>query len=398
MIIKSFTGESTKDVMKLVRREMGGDAVVLKTRQLKNQSGSTQVEITACMERHTVSEANTILQQRPKPENRLPAEVVEQTASPLPPVTPDAVSMEEPVDQTSIGLPNDKETPVVVDPPAPDIAERLNGLEQKVDRLLRQNLVSPGGPTLARKFHPIATILKGADVPEEFIADFFLSRLDNYDDAQNLMEFTYRELVTSLAEMMTPSLSLSSGDRVMFFGFPGTGKSSVMGKLAAQLVTQEKQQVKLAGLDFQKVAAFEELAVYADLLCLDITDSSESTDSEAVVLIDTPAIPTDAQQRVALEAKMSETETTHRIAVVSALTRTPDLTLLAQQLRPMAPTHIAVTMLDMTRRWGAIVAAARVLQVPVVFLSDGPGGVGTIKAPDPDRLARTLLGQDICHE
>ncbi len=64
----------------------------------------------------------------------------------------------------------------------------------------------------------------------------------------------------------------------------------------------------------------------------------------------------------------------------------------------MAPTHIAVTMLDMTRRWGAIIAAARVLQVPVVFLSDGPGGVGTIKVPDPDRLARTLLGREISHE
>ncbi|MBU8934925.1 MAG: 50S ribosome-binding GTPase [candidate division Zixibacteria bacterium] len=398
MIIKSFTGESTREVMKLVRSEMGGDAVVLKTRQLKDKNGAARVEITACMERHTVSQAATILHDRPeKVKNRLPAEVIVQEASPLSLVVPNSAPIEEEGNEMDISAPEISETPVMVSPSTPDIMERLSSLEQKLEQLIHLNLVSPGGPTLARRFLPIASILKGADLPPDFVADFFISCCDKYDESEDLMEYTHRELVDTLAGMMTPSISFAPGDRVMFFGHPGVGKSSVMGKLAAQLVTHEKQKVKLAGLDFQKVAAYDELAIYADLLNLEITSATED-DDEAVILIDTPAVPGDQQKQIALKKMVTEAEATHRIAVLSALMRTSDLTNLANQLESFAPTHIAVTMLDMTHRWGVIVAAARALQVPIVFLCENPGGVGTIKAPDPDRLARTLLGEEISHE
>ncbi|MEA2031767.1 MAG: hypothetical protein U9N55_09290 [candidate division Zixibacteria bacterium] len=419
MIIKSFTGESTKEAMKMLRSEMGGEAVVLKTRQMKGHNGAVQVEITACMERPTVSQAAKILREQPSSNsNRLTndtmqSKMLQKTHSSdsqrMKPLSTDKKISEKPKERikakekaietqmaadTDIGKkPNTKAKAV----PSDDDAGIVR-MEQKLDRLLRLNLVSSEDSTMAQKFSPIVSIMKDADLPREFIEKFFISCFDKYDTSEEIMGFTRRELVNALAEMMTPSLSFSNGDRVMFLGHAGVGKSSVMGKLAAQLVTQGKQKIKLAGLDFQKVAALEELAVYADLLSVEMSEVDKKEDKDAVILIDTPAIPTDIEKRSALENLVGKTNTTHRIAVFSALTRTTDIAFLARQLKPMLPTHIAITMLDMTNRWGSIAAIARALEVPVVFINEAPGGIGKIGIPDPNRFAQTILKDGVIHE
>ncbi len=50
MIIKSFIAESAGAALKQVRHTMGGDAVVLKTRQVKDARGMAQVEVTALID------------------------------------------------------------------------------------------------------------------------------------------------------------------------------------------------------------------------------------------------------------------------------------------------------------------------------------------------------------
>ncbi|RKX29873.1 MAG: hypothetical protein DRP47_00615 [Candidatus Zixiibacteriota bacterium] len=413
MIIKSFTGESTKAAMKLVRSEMGGQAVVLKTRQVKENNGAARVEITACIEHPTISQAASILKEQTVNKNRLSADVTIQNTNQDTSSLSDKRKIKEPAHRMQTKKQNDKvkgiksakENLIATEKVTENVpiskevssgkTDQLSRVEKKLDRLLRMNLVLPGGPTLARKFIPIVSILRDADLPEEFIANFFISCCDKYDTNENIMEFTRRELAVALAEIMIPSLSFKNGDKVMFLGYAGVGKSSVMGKLAAQLVTQRKQKVKLSGLDFQKVAAFEELAIYADLLNLEIAKTDQEDNEDAVILIDTPAIPTNLEKRSVLEKLIGKANATHRIVVFSTLTRTPDITSLARQLKPLAPTHIAFTMLDMTYRWGAVVAVARELGVPVAFLSDSSGGVGPIGVPDPDRFARTILNNEV---
>src|SRR5512138_740160 len=51
MIIKTITADSMAAGLKLVRSELGKDAVVLKSREIPGGSANGRVEITACTER-----------------------------------------------------------------------------------------------------------------------------------------------------------------------------------------------------------------------------------------------------------------------------------------------------------------------------------------------------------
>ena len=55
MIIKTFRAETSAAALKLVKMEMGGDAIVLKTTQSKDAGYKTVFEVTACLENPTVS-------------------------------------------------------------------------------------------------------------------------------------------------------------------------------------------------------------------------------------------------------------------------------------------------------------------------------------------------------
>jgi flagellar biosynthesis GTPase FlhF len=176
-----------------------------------------------------------------------------------------------------------------------------------------------------------------------------------------------------------------------------------MGKLATQLVTQQKQKVTLAGLDFQRMAAHEELSSYADILQVDVTDNIEKmTDggekSDTITLIDAPDLPTDPQKFDGLKKRVETINPNYRVAVFSVLTRSSDIEQQANRIKPLAPTHIAMTMLDQTSRYGAILAAVRTLGVKVAWITDSPGGIGQARIPDPENLAHALLPMGVTVE
>ncbi|RKX20827.1 MAG: hypothetical protein DRP35_05405, partial [Candidatus Zixiibacteriota bacterium] len=68
MIIKSFKAETSASALKMVRSEMGGDAIILKTRELIGELGNNRIEITACLENPTVGQSNAIFPDATKQE------------------------------------------------------------------------------------------------------------------------------------------------------------------------------------------------------------------------------------------------------------------------------------------------------------------------------------------
>lgn len=425
MIIKSFTAESASAAMKLVRREMGGEAIVLKTRQVVDSANRPRVEITACLEKASVAQASTILADERSSGNRLPREFVTAPtesrfeAAVEPDMEPQPKMSEEPVEQAGTAddgfeenaaetveeVIDDDDRPTANTPataPSSISEERFRALEQKIDRLthltLRRSVPAAYGP----RWQPIIEAMQRADLPNEFIEDFVLEHAEIRTD--KFERTVMRLLVDRFSELMAPELKLKPGHRVLFTGLPGAGKSSVMGKLATRLVAREKRRIRLAGLDFQKVGAHEELAGYADLLAAEVTEakrdaeSRDKADRKTITLIDAPGLPAgdEARQQYAQSVKAAEAD--YRIVVVSALTRTADVMDLAAALTALEPTHIAGTMLDGTPRSGAIITAALKLEAKIVFISDSAGGAGTLHAPDPAALVRSMLAAEVSGE
>jgi flagellar biosynthesis GTPase FlhF len=356
MIIKSFTADTSAAVLKDVRSQMGGAAIVLNTRQSKGADGKPIVEVTACVENPTVAQSDELLRPR-----------VSKSALADTGISP----------RQNSALSQD------------DLAEAL--LSNRSGVAKEATSTSMHDTALEAAYDALID----ADIPRKAADDLIaaLSPEAATDDAPTAL---HKILVDRLCQIMTPEISFKYGDRVLFIGSAGVGKSSVMGKLAARLVAQETKKVRLATLDDCKIGAAKEFGSYVD--CLGVEEVQSGTEdfsnqfgADEIALIDSPGLSTDDKQTEKLIRKIEGLETTHRIAVFSALTRTSDAVEQAFRLKPLAPTHFVVTMLDLTDRLGSVMSVAESLGVKMILATDGPGGIGELRTPDPNALARRIL-------
>ncbi len=381
MIIKSFTADTSAAALKIVREQMGGNAVVLKTRPLSGQSRGRGVEITACLESPTAAQSSRIFPDKL--------------------ATPKIVT--EPVIPESAPTPEVPTTTVVPRPQPGRLSTRFDSIERKLDMILAERTSVSAEDCAPPEVQSVCEALVDADVPIEFIASLAesLQTVKAADsDKADIPAHAREELVARLSEMMLPSIEFNKGDTLVFFGPAGAGKSSVLGKLAASLVTSGKLKVRLATLDDIKLGAHEEIRNYADFLGLPVVDTdgedeSARRDRDVVTLIDAPGLPHGSAQIEKLAQRIDAVHPDHRFLVFSSLTRSRDIIDLAHAYKSLDPSHVIVTMTDLSSRYGSLVAAATGSGVKIAFTTNSPGGIGTVNAPDPDFIARNLLNVEV---
>lgn len=372
MIIKTYAAESAAAALKMVRAELGADAVVLKTRELQGGRGPERIEITACADKALATEPERPIA-APKVTTRqvvranFPQVETGRTPSAPAPITVQTIKAEAAVS-------------------APVASTRIDQLEQKVDRILTilASQVANG------QQQQIRARLADRDLPESFINELLVATADGTTSLRTL-------LTDSLTSMMLPGVTFKAGDSIAVLGFAGSGKTSTLGKLAAKLVFQEKQTIRLVTLDTVKIGAFEELSSYADILgspAIDFATARTTSETKGLTLIDTPALPRQHQHLVTLREQLEALNPTYRIAVVSALTRATDAEAIMQHLAEFAPTHLVITMLDLTERWGSAIAASRSSQLPLCYLTNAPAGIGTVVTPDAANFTKMLLTEE----
>jgi flagellar biosynthesis protein FlhF len=376
MIIKTYAAESAAAALKMVRAELGSDAVVLKTRELTSTHGGNRIEITACADKVIATEPQRTVT-APKPATR---QVVRAS---FPNVDSGRVTAATP---SPAAAPIRPSVPVTIEPTAPVDNERLNTLEKKLDRIL--SLLATQQTSAPQR--QLREMLVDRDLPEEFINELTLATVDGKTSVRT-------HLTDSLTSMMRPGLTFKAGDSIAVLGFAGSGKTSTLGKLAARLVFQEKQTIRLVTLDSMKIGAFEELSSYADILgspAVDFSTAKSTSESQGLTLIDTPALPRQDSQLVTLREQLDALNPTYRLAVISALTRSTDTEEIMKQLAIFAPTHLVVSMLDLTDRWGSAIAATRSSKLPICYITNAPAGIGTVVTPDAAAFTKMLLTEE----
>ena len=376
MIIKSFTAESAAAALKQVRLDMGGDAVVLKTRHVTTDSGARRIEVTACLDKPVAS--------KPTPTAPADRRISAPRWKSVPSDKPAAPVAAAPT--TELQVSSDALSGLV---------ERFERLEAKLDQLaIRPESKAEPTPESNPVLELVERQLIAADVPDVFRSIFLSTVAREHSAGDTVRDEAQKLLVESLADLMQPSLTFGPGDVVVLMGGAGVGKTSLLGKLAARLVMTEKKKVRLLSLDASKVGAHDEIESYAALLGIDVADGHDdagASDPDCVTLIDTSALPTTIEAFADFARRLEALKPTHRVAVFSAPTRTTDVTRQARQMRVLSPTHFAFSMLDLTACHGAAIAAAEALSVKLAIVSNGAGGMGTVCAPDPTRMAEQML-------
>jgi flagellar biosynthesis protein FlhF len=242
--------------------------------------------------------------------------------------------------------------------------------------------------------------LEDSDFPEDYIREQLDVALESSNDPERLSDIVSDLLVSELSAMTVPGLEFQPGDRLLFVGPVASGKTSAVGKLAARLVLNGKHKIALASLDNIKIGAHDEIQSYAELLGLDVVDifglkQPPETDNDTITLIDSPPVPLQENRLETLQKKIEVLEPTHCFATFSALTRSSDITDIFDRIQSLRPTHLIMTMLDLTARYGSIVAACQTSGLQVAYSTDTPGGMGAIGTIDPSQLVRKFLDREV---
>ncbi len=359
MIVKSFIADSVAGALKMVRSELGGDAVILKTRKvdpIRQKVVGGRVEVTACIDQAPTPTAPRKSEEKVKPS-------VSTTAA---------------------------------DIPSEIIAQKLDFLIDVFQAPVRKDIFSG---VIGRLF---MSLLR-ADVPENMAYDLANKLAGRFGE-----DHDYEEVIAAAAEILIEQLPqkqeaelFQAGQKIVLVGPPGAGKTSLMGRLAGHMITQSKIPVVLTSLDEVKVSAHEELQTYADILDVDHyrmpheIDGSllDSQGLNKVTLIDMPAM--NPRHRVPIKIyteKLARIKPHRVVGVFPALYRAADLFDIIRAFKPLKLTDLAFTMTDQTSRLGGMIAMSIQTGLPITILGVGQRAGDIDLAPDLSKIIRTFLG------
>lgn len=369
MKIRSFVAESVAAALKQVRSEMGGSAVVLKTSRVIDAQGQEGFEVTACLD---------------EPVTGVPGSVTNRMAS----------APELPIVETH---PDTKTAIVAVANSSVEL--RLTDIEERIRSLMQVTRATEFGfNRVAEVISRTVDALTAADVPASFITAFLNDLRENHQSEKITDTLVREELARRIKPCLEP-LKPKVGDKLLFVGPVGSGKTSVIGRLAAQLVAQDKLPIKLVTLDSSKIGGIDEMESYGELLGIKVAHPAQALkaadDADHVVLIDTAGLPSDDARLSELADLCGQLQPTFRIMVLSAQMRSSEVADAVERSLVLAPTHLVLTMTDLTNRWGGALAAVERGNLKISMMSQSPSGNGRMVSPELTTITARLLGREV---
>lgn len=369
--VRTFRASNMQQALALVHRELGADAVILHTRELRRGVLSrwsrrrARVEVTAGL-------GMAVRSARP-PRAEAPEHAPRHQRA-----------AEEHFQQHM---------------------HRLTGMMEEVVRRSRYQDVAQ----LPDHFLSLYADLVDADVPEETARQLTFALHDEWRGAGPV---SMPQLRARLTEMVTSEFAVrgpiqpTPGVRkvVALVGPTGVGKTTTIAKLAANFRLRDRQRVGLITVDTYRVAAVEHLRAYAEIIDLpmkvvagsaDMRWALDELDDMDLVLIDTAGrSPREELKIRELKALLEVSGADEVHLVLGAASSLRSLKATAEKFAELGVTAMLLTKLDEAASLGSLLALSRDVRLPLSYLTTGQNVPDDIEPADSARLARLILGQE----
>lgn len=190
---------------------------------------------------------------------------------------------------------------------------------------------------------------------------------------------------------------------IALLGPTGVGKTTTIAKLAAQYAITERRKVGLITTDTYRIAAVEQLRVYAEILRLPLEVAMTPAELQTaiarfrdmdVVLIDTPGrSPHDAVKLHELEGLLAAAHAHYVALCLSATTQNDDVPNIVERFSIVPLSSIVLTKLDETPRPGWILNTCTAVEAPIAYVTMGQNVPDDIEVADARRLVTRVLGE-----
>ena len=231
-------------------------------------------------------------------------------------------------------------------------------------------------------------------------------------DAGSLKAVLQEEFVQLMSE--SARAPVPTADRpyvIMVVGVNGVGKTTTIGKLAAQFAANG-QKILVVAADTFRAAAIEQLAIWSERAGADIVKHKDGADPAAVtydgmqaaiarksdiVLVDTAGR---LHTKVNLMEELKKIRRTvtkihpagpHEILLVLDATTGQNALSQAQQFhQALGVTGIALTKLDGTAKGGIVISITKSLNIPIQYIGVGET-IEDLQTFDPQQYARAMF-------
>lgn len=399
MDVRTYRAATMYEALAMVRRDLGPDAAVLHTRQVRAGGvwgwlrGARQIEVTASA---GVNVPSRLPEAASGPVDGIgTAGVSEVVARPI-------ASRHGLAAAAAIAPRNPPDPPGLSD----EVKGRLSELQAMVRELCRQTRRG-GQRDLPETLFRLFTDLIEADLDEDVARELIERVRANASETELADPVLLRARVARLIESEIVTLGpipITPGRRrlVAMVGPTGVGKTTTIAKLAAIYRLKQKRSVGLITVDTYRIAAVEQLRTYADIIDLpmqvvstprEMRDAVRRMNALDLILLDTAGrSPKDGIKIQELRAFLSEAGADEVYLVLSAVGAAKTLAQTAERFAPAGTTGLVFTKLDEATSLGALLPVIRQSRLPLSYLTNGQNVPEDIEVAEPARVARLILG------
>jgi flagellar biosynthesis protein FlhF len=268
----------------------------------------------------------------------------------------------------------------------------------------RQGEILP--PSLAKW----VTHLKKQGVDEDVVGEIVNRILKKYDSSNELGEEVFEtEILTIIAGMIEKKLPLSNvvherTRMINIIGPTGVGKTTSIAKLATEQVLKQKRRVAMITTDVYRIAAVEQLKTYAAILNVpvevvrtadELGNAIKKLEHYDLIYMDTTGRNyKEVQNRESINQFLNHPLESDNYLVLSMTTKYEDMEVLLEEFLESPIKKLILTKYDETTSYGSILNIAYKYPYQLSYLTNGQSVPEDITTIDAKRLARCLLGKE----
>jgi len=370
-----------KEALTRVRRDLGGDAVILGSRAVRRRrlfglGSRAMVEVTAT--------------------DTMPPGIAIGARSNLEPVAPIAAPEGRAPAAASAAL-------------QAQFGEELSRLHAMVETLSRHGRIDHLVPDLPARLIPTYSQLIEADVSEvlarrlvQHVAECL--ETDHFDDPESIQAIL-RDAIEQCIPIAPPIQAVAGTRRVVaLVGPTGVGKTTTVAKLAANFKLSHGVRVGLVTVDTYRIAAVEQLRTYAEIIDVPLAVVNDPIEMPRaidelgaidLVFIDTAGrSPRDEVKIRELAEFLLQARPDEVHLVLSAVVGERSLRAAIERFAAVQIDRLILTKLDEAESLGGILAILASSTRPLCYVTTGQAVPDDIEPADRERLARLILRQE----
>lgn len=425
MIIKKYIGKTEEEAINLAKADLGEEATIMNTKEIVPHGlfkffRQLSFEVTAAIDDTQQKSAATV---KKEPENnempdfsKLQQVLNEKEFAPA----PDSKTAQKEAERERLL----KSNQIITDDLDNDNSDSKNNveIEQKLstlqDLLEKQITLSQQEEKEEKErvinknqayFDLIRNQLIQNEVQECYVKQILNENeieenLGNNTTLDNILASVYQKIVLKIGSPHLIDLKTKRTRYIFFIGPTGVGKTTTIAKIASMMKLAKKSKVALVTADTYRIAAVEQLKVYANILGipLNVVYTVEEMDKLKdelrgydLVLVDTAGRSHNNKEQKEDLCNILKTvpESDREIfLVLSATTKYQDLINITNTYSEICKYSIIFTKLDETDKIGNIFNIRILTGAPLSYVTQGQNVPNDIGKIDAQKIAKQLLG------